>query len=71
MDKALGWMDALMLVGGILGGVVIVALLILLTVYLRRKHTKNEVTSDGTDKSVFAKHIMDEYYEEKTRKNEL
>lgn len=71
MDKALDWMDALILVGGILGAVVVIALIILLAVYLRRKHTKNEVTSDGTDKSIFAKHIMDEYYEEKTRKNEL
>lgn len=71
MEKAMNVGEAIMLMGIIMGGIVCLALLIALITYVTRKVYKKEVTTVGTDKSVFAKHIMNEYYEEKSKNNGL
>lgn len=51
----------------VIGAVVVIAVLILVALVVKRKVTKKEVTTLGTDKSDFAKMLMDELHEERNR----
>lgn len=57
----------LTMVGLVLGVVVVIAILILVGLITKRKLSKKEVTTIGTDKSDFAKMLMDELHEERNK----
>lgn len=69
MEQAMDINSAIFLVVVILGSIVTIGSMIILIVFTVRKTTRKDITTQGTDKSVFAKHIMDEYHEERTRDN--
>lgn len=71
MDKALDLNSAMMLLGSIFGSLIVLALIIVLSVFIYRKIKKKEITTSGTDRSEFSKYIMDEYHEERNKKNGL
>lgn len=62
-------MPTLILVGIVLGAGTGVWLLVYASLVIKRKVTKKEVTEHGTDKSDFAKMLMDELHEERNRDN--
>lgn len=57
----------LTMVGLVLGVVVVIAILVLVGLITKRKLSKKEVTTIGTDKSDFAKMLMDELHEERNK----
>jgi len=62
-------MPVLSTVGIIFAGAVALALVIYVIILIRRKTKVKQVTTLGTDKSDFAKQLMDEYHQER-RMNE-
>lgn len=55
------------MVGLVIGVAVVLAILILVGLVVKRKLSKKEVTTIGTDKSDFAKMLMDELHEERNK----
>lgn len=55
----------LIIVGIVIGAAAVLSLLIYGIMVIKRKVTKKEVTEIGTDKSDFAKQLMDEYHQER------
>lgn len=55
------------MVGLVIGVAVVLAILILVGLVVKRKVSKKEVTTIGTDKSDFAKMLMDELHEERNK----
>lgn len=62
-------MPTLILIGIVLAVAIGIWLIIYLGLIIKRKVTKKEVTEYGTDKSDFAKMLMDELHEERNRDN--
>lgn len=60
-------MPTLILVGAVIGIGILLWILVYVFLVIKRKVTKKEVTQYGTDKSDFAKMLMDELHEERNK----